>query len=411
MLTFTPAKKDTVSLKLAVTGPSGSGKTTAALRLARGLVGPQGRIGVIDTEHRSASLYADQHTFEALNLDPPYDAPTFAEAIKSAEAQGFDALIVDTLSHAWEAVLEYKDALDRRGGSGFSNWAAAGEKWRAVISALLNSKLHVIACLRSKTDYVLEPNEKGKMVPKKVGLAPITRDGTEYEFTLVWDLDASHRAMASKDRTRLFDSKTVELTEVEGRLLAEWLKGAVASPGIPDKKSEPAPAAPASAPVPAQGITPETLAKLERYWIGLGKSPSAVPKAVQWTGCTGSTFAELTEEQAQKLVAKVQEQMNALAAQQEPATPGAGFEEPKVSPPNLSDPSPATPPAACVVPAALAEWFGANEDEVNGYLRRIKWVEPDQTWRQLAKERATAIEVRPERFARASGIPPMGGVK
>ncbi|MBE7504312.1 MAG: AAA family ATPase [Verrucomicrobiales bacterium] len=132
---------------------------------------------------------------------------------------------MDTLSHAWEAVLEYKDALDRRGGSGFSNWAAAGEKWRAVISALLNSKLHVIACLRSKTDYVLEPNDKGKLVPKKVGLAPITRDGTEYEFTLVWDLDGSHRAMASKDRTRLFDTKTIELTEGEGRLLAEWLGG------------------------------------------------------------------------------------------------------------------------------------------------------------------------------------------
>lgn len=404
MLTFTPAKKDTVSLKLAVTGPSGSGKTTAALRLARGLVGPQGRIGVIDTEHRSASLYADQFRFEALNLDPPYDAPTFAEAIKSAEAQGFDALIVDTLSHAWEAVLEYKDALDRRGGSGFSNWAAAGEKWRAVISALLNSKLHVIACLRSKTDYVLEPNDKGKLVPKKVGLAPVTRDGTEYEFTLVWDLDASHRAMASKDRTRLFDAKTIELTEAEGRMLAEWLKGAMASPPIQQPVTEPAAAEPPR-------VTPETLAKLERYWIGLGKSPSAVAKAVQWAGSPGTTFADLTEEQAQKLVAKVQEQMNALAAQQEPATPGAGLEEPKVDPPAPNAPPPAPPPAACLVPAALAEWFGANEAEVNDYLRRINWVEPDQTWRHLPKERAAAIETRPERFARASGIPPLGGGK
>ena len=399
---FIPATKDAIALKLAITGPSGSGKTTAALRIARGLVGPQGRIGVIDTEHRSASLYADQFTFEALNLDPPYDAPTFAEAIKSAEAQGFDALIVDTLSHAWEAVLEYKDALDRRGGSGFSNWAAAGEKWRAVISALLNSKLHVIACLRSKTDYVLEPNDKGKLVPKKVGLAPVTRDGTEYEFTLVWDLDGSHRAMASKDRTRLFDTKTIELTEAEGRLLAEWLKGAMASPPIPQPATEPALTAPSP-------IAPETLAKLERYWIGLGKSPNAIPKAVQWTGCAGSTFAELTEEQAQKLVATLQAQMNALAQQGEPATPGAGLHDPKVTPPDPAPPAQARAEAPNPLPAELTAWFEANETEVNDCLRRVDWVSAGQTWRDLTPERVAAIGQRPERFARAAGIPLLGG--
>jgi len=95
------------------------------------------------------------------------------------------------------------------------------------INALLQSNIHLIACLRSKTEYVLEPNEKGKQVPKKIGLAPIMRDGVEFEFTTVFNLDSAHQAMADKDRTGLFADKIFRITEDTGKVIAEWLRGGV----------------------------------------------------------------------------------------------------------------------------------------------------------------------------------------
>jgi KaiC/GvpD/RAD55 family RecA-like ATPase len=320
-MTFAPARKNAVSLKLAITGPSGSGKTTAALRVARGLVGRRGRIGLIDTEQHSASLYADRHQFDALNLDPPFDPSTFAAAVKAAQEAKFDVLIVDTLSHAWEAVLEYKDALDRRGGNSFTNWNQAGAKWHEVVRAMLSSRQHVIACIRSKTEYVLEVNEKGKSVPKKLGMAPIARDGTEYEFTLVWDLDLAHQATASKDRTRLFDGKIQILTESDGKALAEWLTRVEPVPPVEEPPAPPAPQ----------------------------DTPDEIPTPL------GS--------------------------------------ESKVG----------------AVSTLLPPWFTAHELEVNAYLVRVNWIEAGQSWRDLTAERCVSIVGRKDRFARAAGIPQIGG--
>ena len=103
----------------------------------------------------------------------------------------------------------------------------ASKQYKGILNALLQSDIHLIACMRSKTEYVLEPNEKGKQVPKKVGLAPIMRDGVEYEFTVAFNLDFAHQAMADKDRTGLFTDKLFQITEDTGRTIAEWLKGGV----------------------------------------------------------------------------------------------------------------------------------------------------------------------------------------
>jgi DNA polymerase III delta prime subunit len=357
-MTFAPARKNAVSLKLAITGPSGSGKTTAALRVARGLVGPHGRIGLIDTEQHSASLYADRHTFDALNLDPPFDPSTFAGAVKAAQEAKFDVLIVDTLSHAWEAVLEYKDALDRRGGNSFTNWNQAGAKWHEVVRAMLSSRQHVIACIRSKTEYVLELNEKGKSVPKKIGMAPIARDGTEYEFTLVWDLDLAHQATASKDRTRLFDGKIQTLSEADGKALAEWLTTDDAQPTV--ESGPPTAAGPEPEPEPEDAReTPPAPREM----------PAEIPTPLGSEAKVGAVSTLLpTWFTAHELEAKV----------------GA-------------------------VSTLLPPWFAANEAVVNAYLVRVNWIAAGQTWRDLTAERCVSIVGRKDRFARAAGIPHIGG--
>ncbi|MCZ7637658.1 MAG: ATP-binding protein [Verrucomicrobia bacterium] len=243
---FQKAQRQRVKLKLAITGPAGSGKTTAALRLARGLT-RNGRIAVIDTENRSASLYADLFEFDVLDLEPPFEDRKFSEGITAAVAAGYDAVILDSGSHFWEAVLDYKDKLDKRGGNSFSNWSEATRRFRGVLDAVLQSPIHVITCLRSKMDHVLEKDEKsGRQVVKKVGMAPIMRDGVEYEFTVVLDLDMGHQAVSSKDRTRLFDGRIFEITEATGQSLREWLdSGAATPPPQPFTAPEPAPAPPA----------------------------------------------------------------------------------------------------------------------------------------------------------------------
>ena len=65
---------------------------------------------------------------------------------------------------------------------------------------------------------------RGKHAPSKVGLAPIMRDGIEYEFTLVFEVLVNHQAYASKDRTSMFINEgNFLITENTGRKIADWL--------------------------------------------------------------------------------------------------------------------------------------------------------------------------------------------
>ena len=222
---FQKAKKSSVYLKIAITGPSGSGKTTAALKMARGLAGKSGRNAVIDTENASSLLYADSHEFDVCVIEPPYSEDKFAKAISDAIENKYDCMVIDSFSHVWQAILEYKSKLDMRGGNSYTNWANAGSKFESVLQAILASKVDIICCMRSKMDYAIDTDEKGKKSIRKVGLAPIMRDGIEFEFSLVFDLDMNHKAVASKDRTRLFDGKIEEITELTGEILNGWRLG------------------------------------------------------------------------------------------------------------------------------------------------------------------------------------------
>jgi hypothetical protein len=219
---FRKATREKVFLKLAVTGPSGSGKTYSSLRLARGLVGPSGKIALIDTENRSASLYADRFDFDTLDIAPPFDNEKFVDGVNAAVEAGYGAIVIDSASHFWEGILDYKDKLDQRGGNSYTNWKIAGDKFGGIVKAVLQSPAHVICCMRSKMDYVQEKDDRGKTQIKKVGLAPIMRDGIEYEFTTVFDVALNHQAAVSKDRSGLFVDKIFQITEETGAQLEAW---------------------------------------------------------------------------------------------------------------------------------------------------------------------------------------------
>ena len=226
------AVRSMVKVKLGITGPSGAGKTYSALRLARGLIGPEGKIGLIDTENKSASLYSHVTQFFAEDIAAPFTAEKFVKAIQEAEAAGIDVLIIDTFSHVWEGALAFKAQLDAAGGNSYTNWDKGGQKFNLVLNTIKQSEMHVICCMRSKMDYVQEKNENGKTVIRKVGLAPIMRSDTEFEFTTVFDIGQEHLAQCinTKDRTEIFKDRVFQITEADGQAIAKWLAGAKPDP-------------------------------------------------------------------------------------------------------------------------------------------------------------------------------------
>ena len=216
-------------LKLGLTGPSGSVKTYSANLLAAGLANG-GRVALLDTENASASLYA-AFKFDVFDISPPFTESKFIEGVKGAVQEGYGVLIIDSFSHAWQGILDYKAGLDAKGGNSYIHWNRAGAKFNEVLAALLQSPIHIVACMRSKMDYVLEPDIRGKMVPRRVGMAPVMRDGIEYEFAVVFDGDLEHYVTTTKDRTGLFVDQRFQITQETGYQLLEWLKTAPAVPG------------------------------------------------------------------------------------------------------------------------------------------------------------------------------------
>ncbi len=244
---FTPrrAVKSRVKLKLALDGPSGTGKTKGALALATFIAQQMAvargkpdswKILGIDTENESMALYADEYVFDHIPFRAPFTSDRYKLAMQNGIIGGYDVVVVDSLSHQWEgsgSVRARKDALDMSGAKGasnqFSNWGKFSAEHTEFIEYLKSLDVHTICTMRSKMEYVLEEVD-GKKVPRKVGLAPIQREGVDYEFSLVFDIGADHLANASKDRTSIFAGKgPVDLLEPgTARKIWDWLNSGVA---------------------------------------------------------------------------------------------------------------------------------------------------------------------------------------
>jgi len=216
------ASRKRAKIKLAFQGPSGSGKTYSALLLAYGLCGDWSKIAVIDTENHSAELYAHLGQYNTLNIGAPYSPEKYSEAIRLCETSGIQVVIIDSVSHEWEGSGGILDVHSGMAGNSFTNWGKLTPRHNAFVQAILQSPCHIIGTIRSKQDYVLS-EKNGKMVPEKVGLKGITRDGMDYEMTIVFDIDIKHNAIANKDRTGLFTGKPeFRVTPETGKVILAW---------------------------------------------------------------------------------------------------------------------------------------------------------------------------------------------
>jgi len=235
---FTKAVRKKSKLRLALTGPSGSGKTYSALLIAKGL---GGKVAVIDTEHGSASLYSDLLDFDCLELTPPYSPERYIQAVQAADKAGYDVVIVDSTTHEWSGsggCLEINEqiAQAKYRGNTWSAWNETTPRHRKFIDSMLQCNMHVIATGRSKTETSQEDTGNGKKKVVKLGMKTEQRDGFEYEFTCVLDIvHENHYAIASKDRTGLFNSDPIVISESTGKALADWLEsGAVVAEHKPE---------------------------------------------------------------------------------------------------------------------------------------------------------------------------------
>jgi energy-coupling factor transporter ATP-binding protein EcfA2 len=269
---FAKAVKQRARLRLAIDGPSGAGKTYTALVLATMIAKNEGkRIAFVDTERGSASLYADKFDFDVLELNS-FSPKNYTNAIISAEESGlFSVIVLDSMSHAWEGEGGALDMVDKSAKrmqteNRFVGWKDVTPVQREMVDTMLMTELHVIGTMRSKMEYVLEKNGD-KTVVRKVGMAPIQRQGMEYEFTLVGDMDTDHNFIVSKTRIEELDGWIKQKpTERDFQIIMDWLKkGEEIKPQerkvvVPvETKNEKPAVAPAPAPSIKRPYTPDQL--------------------------------------------------------------------------------------------------------------------------------------------------------
>jgi hypothetical protein len=231
-MTFSPAQRRNAKLRLAISGTAGAGKTYTALLLAAHF---GTRIAVLDSERGSALKYAGEPglpSFDHANLEEK-TVQEYLRTIGEAAAIGYDVLVIDSYSHSWLSALEAVDKMS--GASKFSSgWKVISPLVTKLVDAILFYPGHVIATLRSKADYAIEKDEKtGKAIPKKLGMATVARDGTDYEFDVMLDLTVDGGLSVSKTRCSALNGRVWTRDEAPkvAATLAKWLgAGAALSP-------------------------------------------------------------------------------------------------------------------------------------------------------------------------------------
>lgn len=235
---FERATKVGTRARVALVAPAGAGKTYTALLWGTRLAERAGgRLAVIDTEHRTSAKYADLFDFDALYLDT-FSPSDYIEAIHAAGANGYGALTIDSLSHAWsgtDGALEQVDrAKARHHGSSFSAWRDVTPLHNQLVEAILSAPCHVIATMRAKQHYAIdevEENGRKKTEITRLGLAPVQREGVEYEFDIVGDLDLDHRLVVTKSRCFELADAVIPKPGIEvADVIADWLSGSIEAP-------------------------------------------------------------------------------------------------------------------------------------------------------------------------------------
>lgn len=206
-----PADKVQSYLRLGLDGAGGTGKTYTALNIAQHL---GSNIVVIDTERGRASKYARDFSFSVVNLPPPFTPERYTAALQAALNAGADVVVVDTFSHVWAGpggvleIVDTKTQASTNKNAFTSGWSDATPRLNKMVDAYLQAPVHLIFTLRVKTHYELQTNRNGRLEPVKVGLAPIIRDGFDYDMDVMGRMSTDHTLTITKTMCPLLEMDT-----------------------------------------------------------------------------------------------------------------------------------------------------------------------------------------------------------
>lgn len=184
ILNIKPAERSGSRVVIGISGQSGSGKTYSALKLARGMVDSPAEIGFLDTENGRGRLYSNILDGKFLHADlyAPFSPARYRQAIEEFQKAGVKVLVIDSGSHEWEGEGGCSDIADQPllQGKKMADWKRAKAEHKKFMSALLQSNMHIIVCLRArnKTDF---SNPKD---PMPLGLHPVCEKDFMFEMTV-----------------------------------------------------------------------------------------------------------------------------------------------------------------------------------------------------------------------------------
>lgn len=224
------AKREKIYVKLALMAPSGGGKTYSALRLATGMAeeieketGKEAKILMVNTEAKRGYYYANEFSYDIIDLEAPYNPEKFVDVINFAVEEGYAILILDSTSHEWEGKGGCLELQQQAGGT-YQAWSKVTPRHNRFITALADSEINIIATMRGKDQYEMAKDDRGKITVQKIGVGARQRDGFEYEFTCSFLLDPrSNCAEVEKDNSHLFEGQGPKLlTEDDGVNIIKW---------------------------------------------------------------------------------------------------------------------------------------------------------------------------------------------
>ena len=244
------ATREKIYCKIALMAPSGAGKTYSSLRLATGMAdeieketGKKAKVLMANSEQKRGYYYANEFVYDIVDIDSPHEPEKYVELIDFAVQEGYDILIMDSTSHEWEGKGGCLEIQQKAGGR-YQDWAKVTPRHERFINTIADSKIHIIATMRGKDQYVMTQSEgkNGNQSTKveKVGVGAKQRDGFEYEFTCTFLLDQkTNTAEPFKDNTHIFENEpAVKLTEEHGRKIIKWANSSKIEPKKDYRKNE-----------------------------------------------------------------------------------------------------------------------------------------------------------------------------
>lgn len=225
------ATRTNIFAKIALMGSSGSGKTYSALRLSRGMAdeiekqtGVRPRILMGNTEKHRGYYYANEFDYDIVDINAPHTPEKYVEFFEFAEAEGYQILILDSGTHEWRGKGGILDIVSKN----FNNWKDATPRHDKFVEALTNSNMHVIMTTRSKDQYSVGTDDRGKSKVEKLGVGTTTREDFEYEFTCTFLIaKGTNSAESQKDNTHIFENDgSAVLSERHGERIIQWANSA-----------------------------------------------------------------------------------------------------------------------------------------------------------------------------------------